>query len=112
MPVAILLSQCNGVFGCLWPIYSRNSQIIFVSFPFINNAPNAASAADATKHFVMLHTTKMFPSKSSGFPLVLITCCASFFLSSNFLDVSSGIVLFELFQIFLVLADMVNVGWF
>ena len=71
MPAAVLLSQWIGVFGCIWPISSNINQIIFVSLPFMNNAPNSVSAAEATTNFNVLHTMKMFHSIKKVFHLLV-----------------------------------------
>ena len=34
----------------------------------MNNAPNSASAAEATTNFNILHTMKIFPFNKIGFP--------------------------------------------
>ena len=53
--VAVMLSQCMGVAGCGWPISCKVSRIILPSLKLINNAPNSASAADATTNLWIPH---------------------------------------------------------
>ena len=53
--VAVMLSQCMGVAGCEWPISYKVSRIILPYLQMRNNAPNSASAADATKNLRIPH---------------------------------------------------------
>ena len=53
--VAVMLSQCMGVSGCGWPISCKVSRIILPSLQLRNNAPNSASAANATTNLRILH---------------------------------------------------------
>ena len=62
MSVAVLLSQCIGVFGCKWPISSNTKQIILVLFRFKNNGPNSSFAGDATKKFNISDTMNTYVS--------------------------------------------------
>ena len=55
IPVAVMLSQCMGVAGCGFPISCKVSRIILPSLQLINNAPNSASAADATTNLSIPH---------------------------------------------------------
>ncbi len=48
IPMAVALLQWTGVLGCGWPRSLSMSQKIIPSSQFKNNAPNSASAADAT----------------------------------------------------------------
>ena len=50
IPTAVALSQCTGIFGCLWPRSSRVALKIIPSWQFRNSAPSSASAADSTKN--------------------------------------------------------------
>ena len=51
IPVVVLLSQCMGVGGCVWPTSWRMRRIIFPSLQLQNKAANSASAADVTTNF-------------------------------------------------------------
>ena len=53
--VAVMLSQCMGVAGCGWPFSCKVNHIILSSLQLRNNAPNSASATDATTKFRILH---------------------------------------------------------
>jgi hypothetical protein len=48
IPTAVALSQWTGVLDCGWPRSSSVSRKIIPSWQFKNNAPNSASAAEAT----------------------------------------------------------------
>jgi hypothetical protein len=48
IPTAVALSQCTGIFGCVWP---RSARVVLKTNPswqFRNSAQSSASAADAT----------------------------------------------------------------
>ena len=55
MPAAALLSQYTGV-GVCGLISSRIKRIILVSLPFINKAPDLASAAETAMNVSIQHT--------------------------------------------------------
>ena len=55
IPAAVMLSQCMGVASCGWPISCKVSRIILPSLQFRNNAPNSASAYDATTNLRITH---------------------------------------------------------
>ena len=55
MPTAVRLLQCTGILGCLCPRSSKVSLKIIPSWQFRNNAPNSASAADATTNRSIAH---------------------------------------------------------
>ena len=53
MPAEVLLLQCMGVGGWLWPNTCSMSRMILPSLQFKNRAANSASAAEATTNLRM-----------------------------------------------------------
>ena len=66
IPVAVALSQCTCVGGCLCPISSRISRCILASLHARKRAPNSASAADATTNFNIRQYTCIVPFSVIG----------------------------------------------
>ena len=66
IPVAVMLSQCMGVAGCGWPISCKVIRIILPSLQLRNNAPNSASAADATTNLRITHMIQSAPLSTIG----------------------------------------------
>ena len=60
---AIELSVCNGVGGCLCPIYSKMTLMYTASLTMMNKSANSASVADEMTCFIMwamLRTDPLF----------------------------------------------------
>ena len=70
MPTAIVLSQCTGIFGCGWPRSLRVDLKIIPSWQLRNNAPNSASAADATTKRKIKHSVWKAPLSVISFPSI------------------------------------------
>ena len=68
IPLAVLLSQCMGVAGCLWPSSDRMRRMILPSRALRNRAPSPAYAADVTTIFSIPQLTKMAPLIKIGCP--------------------------------------------
>ena len=68
IPVAVMLSQCMGIGGCLCPISYRVILMILPSLVFMNNAASSASAADATTNFRIPHMMNIAPFNLIGLP--------------------------------------------
>ena len=67
---AVTLSQCTSILGCGWPRSSRVDLKIIPSWQLRKNAPNFASAADATTNRKIEHSVWKAPFLLSvmGFP--------------------------------------------
>ena len=70
MPTAVALSQCTGILGWGCPRSSRVVQKIIPSWQLRNNAPNSASAADATTNRSIAHNVWNAPFSLMGLPSV------------------------------------------
>ncbi len=64
------ISQCTGILGCLCPRSFKVSLKIIPSWQFRNNAPNSASAADATTNHSIAHNVWNAPLSFMGFPSI------------------------------------------
>ena len=66
IPAAVMLSQCMGVESCGWPISCKVNRLNLPSLQLRNNAPNSASAADATTNLRILHMIYSVPFITIG----------------------------------------------
>ena len=68
IPTAVALSQWTGVLGCGCPRLFYVVQNIMPSWQLRNSSPSSASAADATKNFIICVLTWKAPLRVIGCP--------------------------------------------